>query len=63
VHTWYRKKRSSETVNKELSYFTAQSLNSLPTICDHLTADQKIIERGLGYFTALCVQVFFSENN
>ena len=28
VHTWYRKKRSSETVNKELSDFTAQSLNS-----------------------------------
>jgi len=28
VHTWYRKKRSSENVNKELSDFTVQSLNS-----------------------------------
>jgi len=56
VHTWYRKKRRSETVNKELSDFTAQ-----PTICDHLTADQKIIECGLRYFTALCVEgVFFT---
>ena len=31
-------------------------INSKPTICDHLTADQEIIERGLGYFTALCVE-------
>jgi len=41
---------------------------SQPTICDHLTADKKITERGLGYFTALGVEgvfftSFFNENN
>ena len=64
-------KRRSETVNKELSDFTAQSvesLNSQPTICDYWTADQKIIERGLGYFTVLLAwkayfHKFFNENN
>ena len=68
THDIEKKKRSSETINKELSDFTAQSFNSQPTICDHFTADQKIIKRSLGYFTALFVEgiiftSFFNENN
>ena len=39
----------------QLSHF----IYSLPTICDHLTADHKIIERVLCYFTALCVEAVF----